>query len=72
MQKSVQAVKVTRFFMYKEDRWPVFIILMLSLVDFVLYFTLSSSVWLFAQWIVSLSTQITPKAKSNYRPSTHD
>jgi len=52
MQKKFQAVKGTGVFKYKEDRWPVCIILMLSLVDVVLYFTLNSSVWLFAYYLL--------------------
>jgi len=54
MQKSHQAEKVTRFFKYKADRWPVFIILMLTLLDFTLYFTLNSSVWLFAYYLLMI------------------
>lgn len=52
MQKSLQTVKRTSIFKHKEDRWPVIIILMLTFVDFALYFTLNSSVWLFSYYLL--------------------
>lgn len=52
MQKNLQAVKRKGIFKYKEDRWPVFIILMLTLVDITLYFTLSSSLVLFGYYLL--------------------
>ncbi len=52
MQKKIQAAKGASVFKYKEDRWPVIIILMLTLVDFALYFTLNSSVLLFSYYLL--------------------
>jgi len=42
MEASLHAEKGTGIFRYKEDRWPVIIILLLSLLDFVLYFTVEN------------------------------
>ncbi len=42
MQNIHKAQKGTGIFRYKEDRWPVLIILLLSLLDLILYFTIDS------------------------------
>lgn len=54
MQKGFQAVKRTGIYKHKEDRWPVFIILMLTLVDVSLYFTVNSSVLLFSYYLIMI------------------
>jgi len=42
MQKTHKAIKTNSIFRYKEDRWPVFIILMLSIFDLVMYFAIDN------------------------------
>jgi len=42
MNKRQQASKKNSIFRYKEDRWPVLIVLSLSALDIILYFTLDS------------------------------
>ena len=42
MQAALKAKKPTTIFRHKEDRLPVFIILMLTVLDFVLYFNVDS------------------------------
>ncbi|MEH6577104.1 MAG: fatty acid desaturase [Amphritea sp.] len=54
MQTNLQILKGTSIFRYKEDRWPVAIILMLTVVDFALYFTIDSLVVLFAYYLVMI------------------
>lgn len=54
MKKSPHAVKGTGLFRYNEDRWPVLIILVLSVIDFVLYFTLNSTAWLFGYYLLMI------------------
>ena len=54
MKNKPKAKKHTGIFKYKEDRWPVAIILMLTLVDFVLYFTLENTLLLFAYYLVMI------------------
>ncbi len=54
MQNPSQVVKDTRIFKYKEDRWPVFIILMLSLVDIALYFIIESTVFLLVYYLLMI------------------
>lgn len=56
MNKNYKIEKATGsgIFKYKEDRWPVTIILMLTLVDVVLYFTLESSVLLFSYFLLMI------------------
>ncbi len=41
-------------FKYKEDRWPIAIILMLTVLDFILYFTVESPWILLAYYLVML------------------
>lgn len=41
-------------FRYKEDRWPVFIVLMLTLIDFILYFTLDNVVMFCGYYLLML------------------
>ncbi len=52
MQKNSHAAKGTGVFKYKEDRWPVITILMLTLLDFILYFTLNSNAMLFGYYLL--------------------
>lgn len=42
MQKNFKTPEKLSKFKYKEDRWPVFIILTLTIIDFVLYFTVNN------------------------------
>lgn len=41
-------------FRHKEDRWPVFIVLMMTAIDFVLYFTVSSPGMLLAYYVAMI------------------
>ena len=41
MQKIIKKLNSLSGFRYKEDRWPVFIVLALTVVDFILYFTVN-------------------------------
>ncbi|MDH5710734.1 MAG: fatty acid desaturase [Gammaproteobacteria bacterium] len=41
MQTVIEKQKETGLFRHKEDRWPVMIVLLLTVLDFVLYFTVS-------------------------------
>lgn len=58
MSKVLSAPKSASLFRHKEDRWPVFIILMLTLLDFVLYFTVDSPLFLSVFYLL----MILPKA----------
>lgn len=42
MQTISETPKRSSGFRYKEDRWPVFIVLALTLIDFILYFTINN------------------------------
>ena len=42
MQASLNTVPSASIFRYKEDRWPVAIILSLTVIDFILYFAVTS------------------------------
>jgi len=46
--------KVSSIFRYKEDRLPVLIILALTVVDFILYFTVSNVLVLFVYYLVMI------------------
>jgi fatty acid desaturase len=54
MQTILKAQKEFNIFRYKEDRLPVFIILALTIIDFVLYFTVDSLSLLFAYYLVMI------------------
>ena len=54
MQANLHAEKGTGIFRYKEDRWPVIIILSLSLLDFILYFTLESTTLLVVFYLLMI------------------
>ena len=51
MQTDLPANKRIDIFRYKEDRWPVAIILMLTIVDFALYFAVESAAVLFVYYL---------------------
>ena len=42
MQASLQPKQTQSIFRFKEDRWPVALILCLTIIDFALYFTVTS------------------------------
>jgi len=54
MQDGLQAQNKMNIFRNKEDRWPVAVILVLSVVDFVLYFTVDNMAVLFTYYIVMI------------------
>jgi len=54
MQETQSAQKGFSAFRYKEDRIPVLIILTLTMVDFILYFTVSNGWLLFAYYLLML------------------
>lgn len=54
MQTAIEQKKKTSIFRHKEDRWPVFIVLLLTVVDFALYFTVSDLTVLFPYYLVML------------------
>lgn len=54
MQNTIKNKKGIHIFKYKEDRWPVFIILALTLIDFALYFTLNNGVLLFCYYLIMI------------------
>lgn len=54
MQTDAQTPKGPAIFRYKEDRWPVAIILLLTVIDFVLYFTLDNLTLLFAYYLLMI------------------
>ncbi|VAW56515.1 hypothetical protein MNBD_GAMMA07-2608 [hydrothermal vent metagenome] len=51
MRQSHTAQKGLQLFRHKEDRLPVLIILALTVVDFILYFTVDSAVFLFLYYV---------------------
>ena len=59
MQQNIEAEKKSGIFKYKEDRWPVCIILLLTLIDIALYFTVDSKLFFFLYYLV----MIIPKGK---------
>jgi len=54
MQSNLQATKRIDIFKHREDRWPVAIILLLTVVDFTLYFLVESAVALFVYYLVMI------------------
>ncbi|MDH5612047.1 MAG: fatty acid desaturase [Gammaproteobacteria bacterium] len=54
MQATIEAQKGTNIFRHKEDRWPVLIVLMLTALDFAIYFTVSSLTVLTTYYLVML------------------
>lgn len=54
MQTTIEAQKGSSLFRHKEDRWPVLIVLMLTALDFVLYFTVSNLTILFAYYVAMI------------------
>ena len=54
MQATIEAQKQSSIFRHKEDRWPVLIVLMLTALDFFMYFTVSSLAVLFTYYLVML------------------
>lgn len=44
MRKNQQAAKGHSIFRYKEDRWPVVVILLLSAIDFLIFFTVDDPI----------------------------
>ena len=54
MQANVQSSNRKSIFRYKEDRWPVAIILVLTAVDFVLYFNIDSVAVLLTYYVVMI------------------
>jgi len=54
MEANLHAEKGTGIFRYKEDRWPVLIILALSLLDFILYFTVESTILLVSYYLLMI------------------
>lgn len=54
MQKTRKRQKGNSIFRYKEDRWPVFIILLLSVFDLVLYFAIDNLTVFVAYYLVMI------------------
>jgi len=54
MQKTRKRLKGNSIFRYKEDRWPVFIILLVSVFDLVLYFALDNLIVFVAYYLVMI------------------
>lgn len=54
MQTISETQKGLSLFRHKEDRWPVFIVLIMTAIDFVLYFTVSNLTVLFAYYLVMI------------------
>ena len=54
MQATIEAQKTAGIFRHKEDRWPVLIVLMLTALDFFMYFTVSSLAVFFTYYLVML------------------
>ena len=54
MKANLHAEKGTGIFRYKEDRWPVIIILSLSLLDFILFFTVESTALLVSYYFLMI------------------
>lgn len=54
MQMTQRTPRSNSIFRYKEDRWPVGIILTLTVIDFILYLTLDSVAVLFAYYLVMI------------------
>ncbi len=54
MQTNLEAQQGASIFRHREDRWPVFIVLMLTALDFVLYFTVTSFSVLLTYYLVMI------------------
>ena len=54
MQASLQSTQTPSIFRFKEDRWPVAIILCLTVFDFVLFFTVTSITVFFTYYLAML------------------
>lgn len=54
MQKIIKKLNSFSGFRYKEDRWPVFIVLALTIVDFILYFTINDIAVFFGYYLLML------------------
>ena len=54
MKVNPDAQKKISIFRHVEDRWPIFIVLMLTVLDFVLYFTVSNLTFLFAYYLLMI------------------
>lgn len=54
MHKNLKTPERLSKFKYKEDRWPVFIILTLTIIDFVLYFTVNDIVLLVSYYLLMI------------------
>jgi fatty acid desaturase len=54
MQTISETQESSSLFRHKEDRWPVFIVLLMTVIDFVLYFTVSNLTVLFAYYLVMI------------------
>lgn len=54
MQKIINKLNSLSGFRYKEDRWPVFIVLSLTVVDFILYFTIDDIAVFFGYYLLML------------------
>lgn len=54
MQQQIKAEKKSGIFKYKEDRWPVFFILLLTLIDIALYFTVDSKLFFFIYYLIMI------------------
>ncbi len=54
MHKNLKKPERLSKFKYKEDRWPVFIILILTIIDFVLYFTVNDIVLLVSYYLLMI------------------
>ncbi len=51
MENNSQTIKRKGIFKYKEDRWPVCLILMLTALDIALYFTVENGLFLFIYYL---------------------
>ncbi len=54
MPKSLQPSPKTSLFRYKADRWPVIIILSLTSIDFIMYFTINSAFLFFIYYLLMI------------------
>ncbi len=54
MKRMLEKLKKLSGFRYKQDRWPVFIVLALTVIDFVLYFTVSNIAILSGYYLLML------------------
>lgn len=54
MQTTFDENKGANIFRHKEDRWPVFIVLMLTALDFILYFSVTSLTVLLIYYLIMI------------------